>query len=151
MQEMKKQYDLVIDNEKTVPVCEDGESRSVEVPLSITITDEDVDDILVSAFEGGINYWCNGVTILGNPVGDCASEHISRGGDVLIHDGEEGKEYKLTKDDVIRGIIKYVMNPTSCDILENVNHKLVLDTGYVDAGVADSIIQYALFGEILYA
>ena len=46
MQEVKKQYDLVIDNEKTVPVCEDGESRSVEVPLSITITDEDMDDII---------------------------------------------------------------------------------------------------------
>lgn len=151
MQEVKRLYELVIDNEKSASVCEYAESRTVEVPMTINITDEDIDDILVSAFEGGINYWCTKVMILGDPVGGCASEHVSHGGSVLLRDHEEDKEYKLTKDALIRGIVQYVLNPTSCDILEIVNHKLVLDTGYVDADVADSIIQYTVFGEIVYA
>lgn len=32
----------------------------------------------------------------------------------------------------------------------NIDHELHIDCGMVDAEVADAIIQYALFGEIIY-
>ena len=59
--------------------------------------------------------------------------------------------FVLGKDKMINGIIRYINHPSSCDILEIQNHKLVLDTGCVDAEVADAIEQYALFGDIVYA
>lgn len=152
--EIKRKYGVTLgasESEKTVSVTEYKDSVAAEVPLTVTITDEDIDDILVSAFEGGINYWCTKVRFVGEPVGDCASEHVSRGGTVTLHDSEDDKDFELTRDGVIKGVLQYLVKPTSCDILEVVNHKLIIDTGYVDADVADSIVQYALFGDIVYA
>ena len=60
-------------------------------------------------------------------------------------------DFVLGKDKMINGIIRYINQPSSCDILEVQNHQLVLDTGYVDAEVADAIVQYALLGDIMYA
>ena len=35
------------------------EADRVRVVLQIVVTQEDIDDIMVSALEGGINYWCD--------------------------------------------------------------------------------------------
>lgn len=154
MQEVRRRYGLTVSRnkeEKTISVCEYNDSVVAEVPMPVIITDEDIDDILVSAFSGGINYWCYVTEIIGEPLGDCSSEHVSHGGSITMHDKVSDVDFVLGKDKMINGIIRYINHPSSCDILEVQNHQLVLDTGYVDAEVADSIVQYALFGDIMYA
>lgn len=42
-------------------------------------------------------------------------------------------------------------NPIYSDFLEFADHEVRLDTGYADADVADTIIQYALFDELVFS
>ena len=35
--------------------------------ITVYLTQQDIDDIMVSAFEGGINYWCRRVVVQGVP------------------------------------------------------------------------------------
>ena len=50
----------------------------VHAELAVWPTGQDVDDIMVSALEGGICYWCDRVTVEGQYLGKYASEQISR-------------------------------------------------------------------------
>lgn len=114
--------------------------------FKVRITDEDIDDIMCSALEGGITYWCSEAEVKG----EYGSEQISRGGILLLHDIEEPEFYELTKEKLLKGIMMYLANPTHSDVLEMVDHELRLDTSYVDADVADCMIQYALFDDIIF-
>ena len=122
----------------------------VSVNLQIVVTQEDIDDIMVTALEGGINYWCGKAEVDGPYLGEYASEQISRGGTLILHDTEEGRMEQLTKEKLLQGIRLYAEQPKSCDIFETVDHELHIDCCMVDAEVADSIIQYAVFSEVFY-
>lgn len=37
----------------------------VKVALEIVLTQEDIDDIMCGALEGGINYWCDEAKVMG--------------------------------------------------------------------------------------
>ena len=39
-------------------LVEEEKVDRVSVNLQIVVTQEDIDDIMVTALEGGINYWC---------------------------------------------------------------------------------------------
>ncbi|MCI8564321.1 MAG: hypothetical protein HFH69_12560 [Lachnospiraceae bacterium] len=122
----------------------------VQVVLQIIITQEDIDDIMVSALEGGINYWCGKVEVDGKYLGEYASEQISRGGTLILHDIEEDRNELLTKEKLLQGIRMYAELPKHGDIFEVIDHELHIDCGMVDAEVADAIVQYAIFSEIFY-
>lgn len=122
----------------------------VQAVLQIVVTGEDIDDIMVSALEGGITYWCDKLKIEGHCLGEYASEHISRGGTLILHDMEEDRNELLTKEKLLQGIRMYAEQPKHSDIFEVIDHELHIDCGMVDADVADSIIQYAIFSEIFY-
>ncbi len=122
----------------------------VQVVLQIAVTGEDIDDIMVSALEGGINYWCDNAKVDGKYLGEYASEQISRGGTLILHDMEEDRNELLTKEKLLQGIRMYAEQPEHSDIFEVVDHELHIDCGMVDAEVADAIIQYAVFSEIFY-
>lgn len=122
----------------------------IQVLFEVVVTDEDIDDIMVSALEGGVNYWCDTAEVAGKYLGEYASEQISRGGTLILHDMEEDRSYELTKAKFIQGLRMYLERPSAGDFLEVVDHELHLDTGYADAIVADSIIQYALFADVIY-
>lgn len=98
------------------------------------ITNEDLDDLLVAAFEGGSNYWIESVEVKNNDYkgGEYASDVISRGGTLIIRD-EEGR-HELTRAKLLKG--------------------LSLGSSYdpenADAGDADNILQLALFGQLIY-
>lgn len=123
---------------------------TVLINLDVVITNEDIDDIMCIALEGGITYWCEKVEVVGGYLGEFASDQISRGGTLILFDSEEDKQYELTKEKLINGILMYLKQPVGDDFLEMVDHKLHLDTACVDAIVADAIVQYALFNEIVY-
>ena len=58
---------------------------TVSVTLEIALTQEDIDDIMCGALEGGINYWCNEVKVVGDYLGEYGSEQIARGGKLRLH------------------------------------------------------------------
>jgi len=122
----------------------------LNVRFAVVVEPEDIDDIMASALEGGITYWCCRAEVVGEYLGEFGSEQISRGGTLKLYDSEEAKVYELTKEKFLKGLGEYLKNPKHPDILEFVDHKLALDTCQVDAGVADMIIQYALFDDIVF-
>ncbi|MCR5144800.1 MAG: hypothetical protein K6B67_05770 [Lachnospiraceae bacterium] len=116
---------------------------------SYKISNEDIDDIVCTAFEGGINYWCNKVTPVGKYLGEYASEQISRNGSLILHLIEPINginEYELNKEKLIQGLTMYLENPYAP---YEITCGDCIDTCNVDADVADMIIQYALFKEIV--
>ena len=120
--------------------------------IEFEVTDQDIDEIVGTAFDCGITYWAISAKpyayVDGKRVQTClgeyASDQISRGGQVDITD-EEGDIFTLTKERFLNGVKLYVMQ----------NSKIIsegkLNMWDVDACVADSIIQYALFDDIIYA
>lgn len=64
--------------------------------------------IICSALEGGINYWCDNIKVIGNYIGDYGHEQISRGGRLLLYDLEGEQELLLTKKKFLDGFMKYL-------------------------------------------
>ena len=119
----------------------------IKVEIEIKIAQEDIDDIMSAALEGGINYWCEKAEVNGDYLGEYASEQISRGGNLKLYDSEDDKVYTLTREKLLEGIRKYLADPNKpYDILDG----NTLDCCMVDAVVADMMIQYAIFGDLIY-
>lgn len=59
--------------------------EAVKVTLEIVLTQEDIDDIMCGALEGGINYWCDEAKVMGDYLGEYGSEQIARGGKLRLH------------------------------------------------------------------
>ena len=116
---------------------------TINVPIKITANM--LNDIIVTAFEGGIGYWA---------VLDNTDEPDDKGlftsswmtselleGKILKFIDVEDKDtvWSLTLNDLLNGVkLNANLRPHDCD-LEN-----------MDSTTADCIIQYALFGEIVY-
>ena len=84
----------------------------LELLINLEITGRDIDDIMATALEGGITYWCTRVKVKGEYLGEYASEQISRGGTLKIYDSEGEAVYELTSENFTRGLEKYLKNPT---------------------------------------
>lgn len=63
---------------------------TVSVTLEIVLTQEDIDDIMCGALEGGITYWCDEAKVVGDYLGEYGSEQIARGGKLRL--SEDWKE-----------------------------------------------------------
>lgn len=113
----------------------------MEIIKKIKITEQEIEDIMVTALEGGINYWCDKVEIKNNPTNkDHASEVIAYGGELILH--VEGKQWILNREMVLRGIEK------AMDHFKYDSFKKFMDEH--DATTADVIIQFAIFYEIIF-
>ncbi len=126
----------------------------ITAEMKIKITDENIDDIMSTALDGeAINYWCYNAEIVGEEyLGSLTSEQISRGGKIRMYLEEpfdyNGREvYILDKNKLLKGI-KMAMEKYGLDI--NLDDHMHISIDDVDADAADVIIQYALFGEIVY-
>lgn len=162
-----KILDVLIDSGVNFKLLSDGQTQAISKLLNaksnekkdytilhcgfnVVVKDEDIDDIMVSALEGGITYWCNRAEVAGEYLGEYASDQISRGGILKLHDGESQRSVELTKEKLMRGLKNYMQHPRANDFLEFVDHELKIDTSYIDAQVADCIVQYAVFGDVIY-
>ena len=116
---------------------------------TIIVTNNDIDDIMATALEGGINYWADQAETVGTLREEdkdlYISETISRGYTVEIHDAEEGEIYQLDLEKLLNGITYGVQNG-----FVEINNGGTIDTGDIDAIAADVIIQAALFGDVIY-
>jgi hypothetical protein len=109
------------------------------------ITNEIMDGILTTAFEGGSNYWIDRAEIV-DPAPTVPYEYISevpsRGGTLMIFLANGDGYHLLNRTKLIKGIRRAAQeaHTTPRDFYEN--H---------DAGSADTALQFALFDEQIYA
>ena len=120
---------------------------TLKVTKTITVTNQDIDDIMCTALEGGITYWCSKAKVIGEYLGEYASEQISRGGVLMIYHEDEAP-CDLTKEKLLEGVQRAIEEGWYADYeWYDANG---IDTCNVDAEVADCIVQFALFGEVVY-
>lgn len=130
--------------------------HKVVVTKSHEFSTENINDLICTALEGGINYWCGNAEIVMNADKKTfagvsaedqsnvhyASEAIGYGGKLTLTDAEdEDESWELDLPKMLKGIKMYCedRNEPLSELIDN--H---------DADTADSIIQYALFDEIVY-
>ena len=73
------------------------EYEEIKAEISVRISTEDIDDIVTTALEGGICYWCRRAEVKGKYLGEFASEQISRGGVLVLHDSERTEQGKVAQ------------------------------------------------------
>ena len=118
---------------------------TVRPQIEVNLTQQDVDDIMVAALEGGINYWCREAEVVGEYLGEYASDQISRGGSLILHDSESSDKWELTLEKFLNGVKLYFEQGCHVQVEDN-----AIEIGDIDAGDADCIVQFALFGEEVF-
>ena len=120
----------------------------LEIKNTIQVTEQDIDDIVCTALEGGINYWACAARVVGEYLGEWGHEQIARGGKLIIVDSEEDEEYELTREKLLHGIQLAVEQEYYKEYDWYYDGKI--DTCQIDAEVADVIIQLALFDDVIF-
>jgi len=130
-----------------------------KITVTITTTkefsNEEINDLVSTALEGGINYWCRkavateskedkkyvGVSDEDQSKIDFISDVISYGGSLTLYDAESSDKWVLNLEKLLKGIQKYCEhnNITPSNMMED-----------YDADTADIIVQYALFDEQVF-
>lgn len=122
---------------------------NITAEIKIHLTEQDIDDIMVSALEGGITYWAGEAEVIEEKrVADWGHEQIARGGVLLIHDIEDPEEvWELNLEKFLKGFkLWYEDGRDEYGAVEDGE----VDCCQIDGDRADEIIQYALFGEIVF-
>lgn len=120
-----------------------------KIKFDVNVTQEDVDNIMCSALEGGINYWCRKVEVIGSYLGEYASEQISKGGGLILYDAESSDKWELTLGKFMDGLYKFLIECPDCIEGDELNG-YGIDPCNIDGCAADTIIQYALFGSVVF-
>ena len=121
-----------------------NESREFEVELDLKarVATQDIDDIMCTALEGGITSWCRAAKPVGKMLGEYGHEQIARGGSLMLYDAESSDKWELTLNKFLR-----VESGVSVTIDTESGY---IDTSDVDGECADMIIQFALFGDLVF-
>ena len=123
-----------------------GKKYSVSAVINFIVSDEDIDDIMSAALDGGITYWCRRAEVVGEYLGEYASEQISRGGTLKLYDIEDSTVSELTLEKFLNGLRLWIENERTFELTDAGR----LDVGQIDALAADAIIQYALFNDVVF-
>lgn len=123
----------------------DSKKFQIHAEIVVNLTMQDIDDIMCAALEGGICYWCSTAEVIGGYLGEYAHEQISRGGALRLHDCESDQVYDLTLKNFLKGMKLYFEDGCHVKVEDN-----SIDTADIDANDADCIVQFALFGEVVY-
>lgn len=125
------------------------ESTAAEVYATIVVrpTVDDIDCIMSLALDA-IGYWCKKAEVDGKYLGEYASEQIARGGQLMLHDAEKNAVYTLDLQKFVQGFRIWLEKGK--DYYGAVSCNGRVDTGNIDGDAADSIVQYALFGHIVF-
>ena len=128
--------------------------NEIKITTTHTFSKEDISDLIVTALEGGINYWCRkakkktdtegnwfGVAPEDQDKIEYASDLISYGGTLILFDAESTDKWELTLENVLKGIQMHCekRNIAPAGLMDN-----------YDAGDADCIVQYAIFNELIF-
>jgi hypothetical protein len=137
--------------------------ENITIQIPFTMNQDFVDDVMCDAFEGGINYWCGGAEVQEKIDGESDYKGqpyihgvISREGTIRVlvepfeddckmsEEYPEYAEYILTLPKFVKGYRKYA------EWAMQKNKEVYTDPAYIDAEIADIIIQFALFDEIVF-
>lgn len=111
-------------------------TQTVDIPRQM------VSDIMCTALEGGINYWCDAVSAEEWPEeAEYASDVIGFGSVLEIHDAEDDETYRLTLEMFLDGLGKAAAHYGQSVEQFYDNH---------DAEYADLVVQFALFDKVVY-
>lgn len=117
--------------------------------IDVEISDQLCADILSIAIEGGIGYWAEAQDIKRTAGDDWEYAEYT----LIDAEGDEEWQHVVGFAAVRRGI-EMLLAPearVTGDTKGNVKAAVLRDdAGFVDAGDADAIIQFACFGEIVY-
>ena len=114
----------------------------LKVEIDIRVNHAAIVEIMQTAFGGGINYWATEVK------GVDLNTFAYGLGEIDITD-EDGLTYSITVDDVYKGIEMYIEKGNyPYDIIDYYEREI--DMCQIDADVADMIIQYACYGNVIY-
>ena len=118
----------------------------ISVTIEQVLTKENINDIVGTALEGGINYWCRQAIVKDVPAKaeghyNYASDVISLGGTLELYDAESSDKWDLTLEKLLNGIQIHCTKTgtTPLELMDN-----------FDATDADCIIQYAIMGELVF-
>jgi hypothetical protein len=121
----------------------------MKITIQQSFTKSNLLDIITTAIEGGIGYWA----CLNNdkpefdemnmPLSEKVAEILWRGGSLEFfdtdYDYDDAEKWELTLDKVVKGLIKFMETDSKTFELND-----------LDALDCDKIIQYGLFGELVY-
>ena len=109
------------------------------INIRIEIKDKQIDSWLCGAFEGGSNYWCDGIEVKDNDYKgtEYASDCISKGGTIIVEDKEINKQSILDA-------LEWLSNNKYTKVLDR-----LINDGY-DADDSDILFQVACFGDVIY-
>jgi len=124
-----------------------------KITRTVEISDEMIEDILCSAFEGGITYWAENISCKDNDdmkkVGGWKHEYLTKtkkkDAVMFIHDAYDGDKHPITKKSIIDALQK--MDNPKYQYTKALNRILI---GQSDADDADIVVQTACFGEVVY-
>lgn len=114
------------------------------ITLQEDVTVGMVDDILTTAFEGGITYWCDRLELLSfgdAPETAYVSDVVSQGGSVRVHLPEGDGIFDLTLPKFLDGLQRWCEHRKMTPEAIYDNH---------DDTDADGVVQFALFGDWVY-
>ena len=118
--------------------------------FSLLITDEDLDSILDTASYGA-NYWCKKFTAKDEYLGNYATDNVTLGGVMLVHD-KDGSVFEVDREKMIVGISKMIAtNEYTIPLEVDDNGNLRIDLCQADAGDCELMLQFAIFGKQIYA
>lgn len=134
-------------------------SENFIVDIPVELDDEFFDDIICIMLEGGSNYWIDTIDIdhpdgkrpSGTPVSTWAADAINKGGSITIYPIEEEDGITTIKrENLIFGVQQLIEEHPDWVAVTYENKKNRIDLGCMDADDADAIMQYAVFGELVF-
>jgi hypothetical protein len=123
----------------------------IQVPVELD--DQFIEDMMVTIMEGGANYWVDHISInhpAGNKLKDTpgsvwAASALNLGGSITVFVQEEGDAHDsppvtINKEILVSGIQQWINHHSKpSEALEN-----------YDADDADCVLQYAVFGQLVF-
>jgi hypothetical protein len=124
----------------------------MKITIQQSFTKNDLLNIMTTGLEGGIGYWAclnndtpefDDFNKLNMLLSERVAEILWRGGSVELFDTDynynDADKWELTLDKVIKGIIKFMETDSKTFEIDD-----------LDALDCDKIIQYGLFGELVF-
>lgn len=132
----------------------------LQVALTVTLTPQDVSDLLVTALEGGSNYWVAHVKTAdtrprNTPLAEHVAAQLQAGQPVLlvVEDMPEAA-YPLTLPQLHQAFVtasrNWLLQGRTDFLEEQADGSHVLNCGMLDALDADVILQHAAFNEVVF-
>lgn len=110
---------------------------NIEVNQTFTVTEEDIETVVEMAGYG-INYWASSATF--------------EDGEYTITDAEDEEVINsCTAEELAEALVKIGTGQFQSGYQEYASDYLKhSDAGFIDADLADHVVQYAIFGDVIY-